>query len=211
MAKAKGSPGCGREGVLSKILVLALDPSYVSTGYAVINDRDQALYSGTFQCTNPNAPQRQRANEIAYRVSQFAWELPLTHIGMEVAVGSGSGACRPLDRLNGAIGLALYYRFPHVPIYDLEVREWRSVIGFVAPKNSKGETHNSKNARLKNALMLLAIGLFPTVPFATVDAAEAALMGQRLLLHLDGTSPFVKRVKKTRKAKQAPDYGEEAA
>lgn len=179
------------------ILALLLDPSYENTGYAIVNEKGQALYTGSFQCVNVHAPQRVRAHEIAYRVGQFASTFPITHIGMEEPVYHGKrNACKSLDRLNGAIGQALYPRFPNVPIYDMEVKEWRDALEFTAPTKKKTDPEAVVKARLKAALLHLAQMLFPGVPFATVDAAEAALLGARLLLHLSGTRPFAPRAKK---------------
>lgn len=183
------------------LLILQLDPSYEGTGYALLNGRCEVLYSGTFRCTNEQASQQQRANEIAYHVGRFARTFPeLTHIGTEKAVGSNSGACRPLDVLRGAICHALYLTHPHIEVQTMEVKEWRGAIDFKAPKCARSD--KKKNEKLKAALMELARARWPTVPFTTSDPAEAALMGMRYLMHIHGTKPFPPP--KPRKKRAAP-------
>lgn len=168
--------------------ILGLDPSITATGFAVVDGFGRCLYSGTFKPANPKATQRTRVYEIAYKVRRFLEEgdVDVTHIAMEEPPLHGTPTiCQALNRLNGAISMAIYTAtFGRVPVVDLRVDEWRTALGFVAPKRTRGD--KKANEKLKAALMLFAKRRWPESPFASNDAAEAALIAARGLAHFTG-------------------------
>lgn len=188
-------------------VVVLLDPSYENTGYAVLpylhhNDVRHVMYSGSIRCVNAHRSQRERAYEIGAGLARLL-EMLTGHghrpvfVGIEEPIYHGKrNACKSLDRLNGALGEKIYERIPYIRVYDMEVKEWRDALGFKAPTKTKDMPAALVKERLKAALVELAQQLFPNVVFATADAAEAALMGRRLLMHLDGTRPFAARAKR---------------
>lgn len=184
------------------IKLLLLDPSYEATGFALLDGHCNLLDHGTFYCTNPDAPQRRRANEIAYRVGQYASTIrDLTHIGMEEPYAKGRVFVGvSLNRLNGAIGQKLWELLPHINIQDMKVDEWREKIGFSMKALALKRGDPDRTDKIKRALLALAQERWPGVEFGTADAAEAALMGARYLMAINGTAPFEKKARKTRAA-----------
>lgn len=182
--------------------VLLLDPSYEATGFALLDGNCNVLDHGTLYCTNPDAPQRRRANEIAYRVGQYASTIrDLTHIGMEEPYAKGRVFVGvSLNRLNGAIGQKLWELLSHIDIQDMRVDEWREKIGFSLKALALKRSDPQRNDKIKKALLTLAQERWPGAGFTTADPAEAALMGMRYLMAIHGTEPFEKRGQKPRAA-----------
>lgn len=188
--------------IIAPIKLLLLDPSYEATGYSVMDGLANILAHGQFLCTNPGASQRRRAHEIAYRIAQYASTIPdLTHIGMEEPYAKGRVFVgTSLNRLNGAIGDALYRVKPHIDIQDMRVDEWRSEIGYREKALGLKRKDPDRNAKIKAELLRLARERWPGEQFSEADSAEASLMGVRYLMAIHGTKPFEKRGQKPRVA-----------
>lgn len=99
------------------------------------------------------------------------------------------------------MGVAVQTR-DQVQLVDVNVSECRKAVEFTPPKLPRKDKDRAK--KLKAALMAHAQKRWPGVEFATADAAEAALIALRGLMHVEGLHPIVvKPRRKPRKKKLA--------
>ncbi len=180
--------------------VLGIDPNLERTGWAIVDEYGACLRSGTVGPDSPKGSARVRGNQIAYKLAQMLPELNPSHVFCEEPLMFGQvNISIKLAQLNGAIGMGVAVQSIHrLVVADLNVTEWRKAMGFHFER-IKNEKQHARTTRLKAAITRHAEARFPGVQFANPDAAEAALIALRGLMHVSGVHPIAVKPRKVRK------------
>ncbi len=184
--------------------ILGVDPSLSCTGWAIVNDRGDCLRSGSIRPRDAKASARVRGWDISHQVAYLVHEMKPTHVFMEEpTLGGHPSVSQALERLNGTIGMGIAIQTGcSLKVEDVNVKEWRLAVGFTAPKRvskSVKDFRKLNEKHLKDALIKHAAGRWPSISFSTADAAEAALIALRGLMHVDGCHPIVVKPRKVHK------------
>lgn len=185
---------------LERVRVLGVDPSLTRTGWAIVDEWGACLRSGVIVPLNPKASARARGICIAYQLAQKLPSLGPTDIAVEAPIVYGQpNITVKLCQLNGAIGMGIGVQtLQRQTILDLNISEWRPAVGFHF-KAIKGEDTHKRTERLKQEILAHAEKRWPGVTFGSADAAEAALIALRGLMHVTGLHPIALPVRKPRK------------